>query len=102
MGVCGTMSIYHPIALSPFFPLLPLSPAENHKHIKNMTNGIRTKELLLTSLSRVFNTGSPFNVPAGHTVNLDKVIAHYHKANDNANKEREARNKVAESAQEES
>ncbi|KAK4218787.1 hypothetical protein QBC37DRAFT_178506 [Rhypophila decipiens] len=27
----------------------------------------------------VFQQGSPFNVPAGHGVNLDKVIAHYRK-----------------------
>lgn len=55
---------------------------------------------LLISDSRIFNTGSPFNVPAGHTVNLDKVIAHYHKENENANKAREAKTKAAESAQE--
>lgn len=31
---------------------------------------------------RIFNTGSPYNVPAGHgTGNLDKVIAHYEKKN---------------------
>lgn len=57
---------------------------------------------LLIPDSRVFNTGSPFNVPAGHTVNLDKVIAHYHKENKNSNKAREARAKAAETAQEES
>lgn len=64
-----------------------------------MELGVRA---LLISESRIFNTGSPFNVPAGHTVNLDKVIAHYHKENENANKAREARSKTAESAQEES
>lgn len=64
-----------------------------------MELGVRA---LLISESRIFNTGSPFNVPAGHTVNLDKVIAHYHKENENANKTREARSKTAESAQEES
>lgn len=58
--------------------------------------------ILLISYSRIFNTGSPFNVPAGHTVNLDKVIAHYHQENENANKAREARTKAAEIAQEES
>lgn len=26
---------------------------------------------------QVFNGGSPYNVPAGHSVNLEKVIAHY-------------------------
>ena len=28
---------------------------------------------------RVFTQGSPYNVPAGHYVNLDKVVAHYRK-----------------------
>jgi hypothetical protein len=33
-------------------------------------------------LYRFFNTGSPFNVPAGQgSINLDKVIAHYEKQN---------------------
>jgi hypothetical protein len=27
----------------------------------------------------VFQHGSPYNVPAGHYVNLDKVVAHYQK-----------------------
>lgn len=26
---------------------------------------------------RVFHAGSPFNVPAGHNANLDKVVEHY-------------------------
>jgi hypothetical protein len=30
---------------------------------------------------RVFNTGSPYNVPAGHTANLSAVIAHYEAKN---------------------
>ena len=28
---------------------------------------------------RIFNTGSPWNIPAGHTANMDKLIAHYEK-----------------------
>jgi hypothetical protein len=27
--------------------------------------------------NRVFHAGSPFNVPAGHHTNLDKVVEHY-------------------------
>jgi len=38
---------------------------------------------------RVFNTGSPFNVPAGSRVNLDKVIEHYKKQNAEVDVERE-------------
>lgn len=30
-----------------------------------------------TSHRRVFNVGSPHNVPAGHYANMDKLIAHY-------------------------
>lgn len=33
----------------------------------------------LTTWHRMFQHGSPFNVPAGSGVNLDKVIAHYRK-----------------------
>lgn len=32
-------------------------------------------------VDRIFNTGSPYNVPAGHYTNLDAVIAHYEKKN---------------------
>jgi hypothetical protein len=37
----------------------------------------------------VFNVGSPYNVPAGSRVNLDKVIAHYEKMNSEVDVERE-------------
>ena len=30
---------------------------------------------------RIFNTGSPYNVPAGHSIDLGAVIAHYEKQN---------------------
>ena len=40
---------------------------------------------LLTSgvwMSRIFNTGSPWNIPAGQGgANLDKLIAHYERKN---------------------
>lgn len=29
------------------------------------------------TMNRVFHAGSPFNVPAGHNTNLDKVVEHY-------------------------
>lgn len=31
--------------------------------------------------NRVFNSGSPHNVPAGHGANLNELIAHYHRKN---------------------
>lgn len=39
-------------------------------------------ELTALDAHRVFNTGSPYNVPAGHGgANLDKLIAHYENKN---------------------
>ena len=47
---------------------------------------------MLTNLSlRIFNTGSPYNVPAGSTVNLDELKAHYQQKNLEAEKKRMAR-----------
>ena len=37
--------------------------------------------LVCLSVCRIFNTGSPYNVPAGHSVDLGAVIAHYEKQN---------------------
>lgn len=34
---------------------------------------------MLTDRTRLINSGSPRNVPAGHYVNLDKVVEHYRK-----------------------
>ena len=39
--------------------------------------------------SRIFNTGSPYNVPAGSQANLDELIAHYKKENAEAQEKRE-------------
>lgn len=33
--------------------------------------------LLTSGVSRVFGQGSPFNIPAGHHANIDKVVEHY-------------------------
>ena len=35
----------------------------------------------LPSIRRIFNTGSPYNVPAGHSIDLEAVKAHYEKQN---------------------
>ena len=43
---------------------------------------------LLRVFDRVFNTGSPLNIPAGHSANLDELIKHY----ENKNKETLAKN----------
>ncbi|MCJ1426963.1 hypothetical protein MMC29_004866 [Sticta canariensis] len=45
----------------------------------------------------IFNTGSPFNVPAGHSANLDELIAHYKRQNALVDEAREAKRRAAES-----
>lgn len=42
---------------------------------------------------RVFNTGSPYNVPAGHSINMEAIIAHYEKRNREVEEKRVARQK---------
>ena len=31
----------------------------------------------LNTSVRTFQSSSPYNVPAGHNINLDKIVAHY-------------------------
>ncbi|MCJ1470834.1 hypothetical protein MMC07_009481, partial [Pseudocyphellaria aurata] len=47
----------------------------------------------------VFNTGSPYNVPAGHNANFDELIAHYKRQN--AEMDKAARTRAAESSRKE-
>lgn len=47
-------------------------------------------------LSRVFNTGSPYNIPAGASADLDHLRAHYEKLNVEAEEKRIARLKAHE------
>ena len=37
--------------------------------------------MLICRARRIFNTGSPYNVQAGQSANLDALIAHYEKQN---------------------
>ena len=37
--------------------------------------------VMLMQHGRVFNSGSPYNVQAGQTANLDALVAHYEKKN---------------------
>ena len=37
---------------------------------------------------RIFNTGSPYNIPAGHSTDLGALRAHYEKKNVEAEEER--------------
>ncbi len=40
---------------------------------------------------RIFNTGSPYNIPAGHSTDLGALKAHYEKKNVEADEKRTAR-----------
>lgn len=42
-------------------------------------------------MCRVFNSGSPYNVPAGHTADLTELKAHYQKKNLELEEKRMAR-----------
>ncbi|KAJ9130245.1 hypothetical protein NKR23_g12284 [Pleurostoma richardsiae] len=48
--------------------------AAHDKHL--LYNAGRNKHVELT-YPEVFQTGSPYNVPAGHYINLEKVVDHY-------------------------
>ena len=41
--------------------------------------------------TRIFNTGSPYNIPAGHSADLGALKAHYHQQNIKAEERRIAR-----------
>lgn len=41
--------------------------------------------------NRIFNTGSPYNIPAGHSADLGALRAHYQKKNLEAEEKRIAR-----------
>ncbi|KAB5530289.1 hypothetical protein GE09DRAFT_1177497 [Coniochaeta sp. 2T2.1] len=51
-----------------------IEQASHDKHL--LYNAPRNKHIEL-KFPEVFHAGSPFNVPAGHNVNLDKVVEHY-------------------------
>ena len=38
--------------------------------------------------ARIFNTGSPYNIPAGHSADLGALKAHYHQQNIKAEERR--------------
>lgn len=47
------------------------------------------REQQLTPTPRIFNTGSPYNVPAGSQANLDELMAYYQKEAISAQEKRE-------------
>ncbi|OAA60955.1 NADH-ubiquinone oxidoreductase [Niveomyces insectorum RCEF 264] len=50
---------------------------EQAAHDKNLLYTVDRNTHIDLRFPEVFQTGSPYNVPAGHSVNLDKVVAHY-------------------------
>ncbi|KAI4106656.1 MAG: hypothetical protein L6R37_002048 [Teloschistes peruensis] len=54
---------------------------EQAGHDRNLFYNSPRSEMIDLSFPEIFNTGSPYNVPAGHGANLDELIAHYKKKN---------------------
>jgi len=55
--------------------------------------GARPNDTIDLLSQEIFNTGSPFNVPAGSTADLSAVAAHYHRRNREVEERRIARMK---------
>ncbi|KAL8768688.1 MAG: hypothetical protein Q9209_005106 [Squamulea sp. 1 TL-2023] len=54
---------------------------EQAGHDRNLFINSTPSPLVDLSFPEIFNTGSPYNVPAGHGANLDELINHYRKKN---------------------
>ncbi|KAL8701501.1 MAG: hypothetical protein Q9224_000465 [Gallowayella concinna] len=50
---------------------------EQAGHDRNIFTNSTPSPLVDLSFPEIFNTGSPYNVPAGHGANLDELINHY-------------------------
>ncbi|MCJ1351868.1 MAG: hypothetical protein MMC33_001852 [Icmadophila ericetorum] len=61
---------------------LHTSMVEQAAHDRNLFQSTATTRQVELRFPEVFNTGSPYNVPAGHSANLDQLIQHYHKKNE--------------------
>ncbi|MCJ1267427.1 hypothetical protein MMC22_007312 [Lobaria immixta] len=75
--------------------------SEQAAHDRNLFQSAPASQHIDLRFPEIFNTGSPYNVPAGHSANLDELIAHYHRQNAEANKAREARTRAAENGRKE-
>ncbi|KAI4168881.1 MAG: hypothetical protein LQ348_007417 [Seirophora lacunosa] len=54
---------------------------EQAAHDRNLFHNTAPTPLVELEFPEVFNTGSPYNVPAGHGADLNELIAHYHRKN---------------------
>ncbi|KAL8397646.1 hypothetical protein RB594_004382 [Gaeumannomyces avenae] len=50
---------------------------EQAAHDKNLFYNVQRNTHVELKFPEIFQTGSPYNVPAGHYGNMDKVVAHY-------------------------
>ncbi|KAH0545064.1 hypothetical protein FGG08_000835 [Glutinoglossum americanum] len=55
--------------------------AEQAAFDRNLFQSSAGTKMVELRFPEIFNNGAPWNVPAGHQANLDKLIAHYHKQN---------------------
>ncbi|PQE24686.1 hypothetical protein CJF32_00006975 [Rutstroemia sp. NJR-2017a WRK4] len=63
-----------------------IEKAAGDRHLFNNSAGARTVSL---KFPEVFNTGSPFNVPAGHgSRDMETLVAHYTKLNEEADEKK--------------
>ncbi|MCJ1295377.1 hypothetical protein MMC34_006939 [Xylographa carneopallida] len=51
---------------------------------RNLFQSTPASQMVELKFPEVFNTGSPYNVPAGQMANLDALVAHYEKRNRDA------------------
>ncbi|MCJ1481641.1 hypothetical protein MMC06_001800 [Schaereria dolodes] len=54
---------------------------EQAAHDRNLFQSSPGSKAVDLKFPEVFNTGSPYNIPAGHSTNLESLIAHYEKKN---------------------
>ena len=57
--------------------ILHTQAIEQAAHDKNLFYNVQRNTHVELKFPEAFQTGSPFNVPAGHYGNMDKVVAHY-------------------------
>ncbi|ERS95995.1 NADH:ubiquinone oxidoreductase 17.8kD subunit [Sporothrix schenckii 1099-18] len=56
---------------------LHTAAVEQAAHDKNLFYTVERSSNIDLRYPEVFQSSSPYNIPAGHNVNLDKVVAHY-------------------------
>ncbi|MCJ1229184.1 hypothetical protein MMC12_005849 [Toensbergia leucococca] len=60
---------------------LHTSMIEQAAHDRNLFQSSPASKTIELKFPEIFNTGSPYNIPAGHSADLSALIAHYEKKN---------------------